>query len=161
MSETALYKPPLACTEQERREFEQLVRLGFNGSDAGLRERIRKATGLAFYYAEDGELAAIAGLKTPERQYGADVFQSAKAGVSSASYGLELGWVFVLPDQRRRGIGEELCRRLLNEVPTTPVFATTRPNNNAMIRILIALGFRRVGKPYSRRKEELALFLRP
>jgi hypothetical protein len=40
------------------------------------------------------------------------------------------------------------------------VFATTRPDNAAMIGILLALGFERVGAPFShpRRGEELVLF---
>jgi hypothetical protein len=47
-------------------------------------------------------------------------------------------------------------------VPASCVFATTRPDNISMIRLLLALGFVRAGKPYphTRRNEELVLFLR-
>jgi hypothetical protein len=67
-----------------------------------------------------------------------------------------------LPGRIRDGIAENLCQLLLARVPESCVFATTRPDNNPMIRVLLALGFARVGKPYphQRRNEELVLFLR-
>jgi hypothetical protein len=157
---TALLKEPVACTERERREFERLVRQGFAGSDAGLPGRIRGAKWLAFHYAAGEKLAAIAGLKAPDERYRDDVFRKADAGVSSADYSLELGWVFVVPAHRGNQMGESLCELLLAREPTSPVFATTRTYNSSMIRILLALGFARKGKPFPRRNEELVLYLR-
>lgn len=156
-------KEPAACNERERREFARLVCQGFDVVDegAGLDGRIRDAHWLALYYAAGGTLAAIAALKAPPERYRDDVFEKANAGVSAADYELELGWVFVAPAQRGNRIAESLCRLLLARVPASPVFATTRPNNDSMIRILLALGFARTGKPYPRRNEELVLFLRP
>ncbi len=52
-----------------------------------------------------------------------------------------------------------LCRGLVAHVGSG-VFATTRPDNTVMIRILTTLGFVRVGKPYSRRNEALVLYVR-
>ena len=151
---------PTACTEPERRDFARLVRRGFRGSDEGLDGRICAARWLAFYYAAADTLAGIAGLKAPGERYRVDVFRKAGAGVSPVDYELELGWVFVDPAYRGHRIGESLCRSLLARVPASCVFATTRPDNASMIRILSALGFARVGKPYPRRDEELVLFLR-
>ena len=82
-----------------------MVRLGFRGSDEGLPDRVRKAKCLAFHYAEGDALAAISGLKRPTEEYRAHVFEKAGAPVSPAGYHLELGWVFVLPDHRRKRIG--------------------------------------------------------
>jgi ribosomal protein S18 acetylase RimI-like enzyme len=144
----------------ERREFARLVRQGFQGSDEGLDARIRDARCLAFYYAAGDTLAAVAALKAPSQRYREEVFKKADAGISAADYKLELGWVFVLPVHRGSRIGEGLCRKLLARVTTSRVFATTRPNNDSMIRILHALGFVRVGKPYARRDEDLVLYLR-
>jgi RimJ/RimL family protein N-acetyltransferase len=159
---TVNLKEPFACTERERLEFERLVRQGFDGSDDGLPGRIRDARWLAFYYAPGDTLAAIAALKAPNERYREDVFKKADAGVGSADYTLELGWVYVVPARRGSGIAENLCQLLLARVPESCVFATTRPDNNPMIRVLLALGFARVGKPYphQRRNEELVLFLR-
>lgn len=160
MNATAHLKDPIACSAEERREFARLVRDGFNGSDDGLDGRIRDANRLAFYYAADDTLAAIAALKAPDERYRTDVFTKADARVSPADHALELGWVFVVPAHRGNRIAESLCRLLLESVPTSAVFATTRPDNSSMIRILLALGFARTGRPYPRRDEELVLFLR-
>lgn len=159
MNDTAHIKEPIACTEDERREFARLVRQGFEGAQ-GLDRRIRDAKWLAFYYAAGDTLAAVAALKAPNERYRNDVFKQADTPASPADYQLELGWVFVVAIHRGNRIGEWLCRQLLARVPTSRVFATTRPNNISMIRILLALGFARTGKPYPRRNEELVLFLR-
>ena len=160
MAGTAYFKEPIACTEAERREFACLVRQGFEVAAEGLESRIRDAKWLAFYYVAGDTLGAVAALKAPNERYRDDVFKKADAPVSSADYKLELGWVFVVPPHRGNRIAEGLCQLLLVRVPTSCVFATTRPNNISMIRILLALGFARAGKPYPRRNEELALFLR-
>jgi hypothetical protein len=69
MNGIAIFKEPIACTEEERREFVRLVRLGFGGSDEGLPGRIRDARLLAFYYVAGDTLAAIAALKAPNAVY--------------------------------------------------------------------------------------------
>lgn len=152
-------KAPVTCAEGEFREFASLVRHGF-GSDEHLEGRILDAKWLAFRYSACDTLAAVAALKAPKEQYRDDVFTKAEAGVSPADYQLELGWVFVVPDQRGDRVAESLCRLLLARVPTSGVFSTTRPDNTSMDRILLALGFAQAGKPFPRRNEELALFLK-
>ncbi|MFC1575070.1 GNAT family N-acetyltransferase [Gemmatimonadota bacterium] len=153
-------KQPLHCTDGERREFARLVREGFHGSDESLPDRIRGASCLGFQYAADDTLAAVAALKLPNERYREEVFAAAEAGASPADFELELGWVFVVPSHRGSRIAESLCRLLMAPVPRARVFATTRPENVSMIRILLALGFVRTGKPFPRRDEELVLFLR-
>lgn len=160
MSGTAHFKEPIACTEGELREFARLVRQGFEVAAEDLNGRIRDAKWLAFYYAAGDTLAAVAALKAPNERYRDDVFKEADGSVGPADYKLELGWVFVVPAHRGNRIAERLSQLLLARVPTSCVFATTRPNNISMIRILLALGFARAGKPYPRRNEELVLFLR-
>lgn len=159
MNATTHLKEPLTCTEGERREFARLVRQGFEGARS-LERRILDARWLGFQYAAGDALAAVAALKAPGERYRDEVFEKADARVSPVGYELELGWVFVLPAHRGNRIAESLCRRLLERVPTSRVFATTRPDNAAMIRILLALGFAQVGEPYPRRDEQLSLFLR-
>lgn len=160
MDGTAHFKEPIACTDEERREFARLVRQGFEGSDEGLHGRIRDAKRLVFYRAADDALAAIAALKVPSERYRDDVFTKADAHVTPADYELELGWVFVVPVHRGNRIAESLCQLLLAHVPASCVHATTRPNNSCMIRVLLALGFAQAGRPFPLRNEELVLLLR-
>jgi len=151
---------PIACTAEECREFERLVRRGFDGSDESLPDRIQRASRLAFYNVARGTLAAIAALKVPDERYRDDIFRKADAGVSTDNYKLELGWVFVGPAYRGNHIAGSICQLLLESVPESSVFATTHPNNTVMIRILAAFDFVRAGKPFPRRSQELVLFLR-
>lgn len=161
MHETTLLKTPGACTEEECRAFARLVREGFETADARLEGRIRDANLLAFHYAADGALGAIAALKAPPRTYREEVFRQAKVPAGADDYALELGWVYVAPAYRGRGIGVGLCGQLLARAGTGGLFATTRGDNVAMISMLRTLGFARVGIPYPRRDEELVVCLRP
>ncbi|HSR67799.1 MAG TPA: GNAT family N-acetyltransferase [Acidobacteriota bacterium] len=161
MKKPVYLKRPSACDERERREFARLVREGFNGSDSTLEERISAARRLAFCWTDEDAPAAISGLKAPSPGYRESLFEKARSGLSAAPYELELGWVYVVPHERGKGLGADLCRRLLQSEGTCGLFATTRPDNAPMIKILSALGFRRVGQPYPRRRERLTLFLRP
>lgn len=160
MSDTTVCRPPIDCTDRERREFARLVRQGFPRA-RNLEARIRDAKWLAFHYAGSGGLTAVAALKAPGERFREDLFRRADAPADAADYELELGWVFVAPAHRGNRIADRLCRLLLANVPTAGVFATTRPGNAAMLRILHALGFARVGRPYPRRDEELVLLVRP
>lgn len=157
MKGTVHLEEPTACTEGERREFARLVRQGFPAAE-NLESRIREARWLALYYAPDESLAAVAALKAPGDRYRDDVFKKAGATISPDDYKLELGWVFVAPAHRGSRMGERLCEQLLARVGGSFVFATTGPNNVRMIRILRALGFAPIGRPYPRRDEQLALF---
>lgn len=137
------------------------MRQGFDPVREPLNGRICDAQWLAFHYVAGDTLAAIAAIKTPSEQYRQDLFEKADARVGAADYRLELGWVFVTPAHRGSHIARSLCRMLLEHVPTSDLFATTRPNNSPMINILKRLGFSRVGRTYARRNEELVVFLRP
>lgn len=160
MSGTTVCRPPIDCTDRERREFARLVRQGFPGA-RNLETRIRNAKWLAFQDTGGDRFAAVSALKAPGKRYRDDLFHRAGAPVSSVDYDVELGWVFVAPAHRGKRVAEKLCRLLLARVPASPVFATTRPSNAAMLRILHSLGFARVGRPYPRRNEELVLLVRP
>lgn len=156
-------KQPVACTDEELRDFERLVREGFDGSDEGLPERIGQAAYLAYHHAADDTLVAIAGLKAPDRRSLEATFRKAASAARPDDYTLELGWVYVDPGFRGAHLATDLCRRLLARAAGAGVFARTRPHNAPMIHILGSLGFVRSGEPYPRpeRNEMLALFLRP
>jgi ribosomal protein S18 acetylase RimI-like enzyme len=155
------FKRPAACSESERREFARLVREGFRGSDESLPGRIELSKSLAFYYGTDESLGAIAGLKAPGGGHRRRLFEKASLSESPDAFGVELGWVYVTPASRRRGVAGKLCRGLLASASDEGVFATTRPDNAPMIRLLRALGFERAGRPFPRRDEMLSVYLRP
>jgi len=152
-------REPAACSEAERQAFSRAVRQGFPAA-RDLDRRVRAARWLGFHYAPGDALTAVAALKVPSARYRRTVFRRAGSPISPANCELELGWVFVAPEQRGRGVAVELCRLLLDRAPTTAVFATTRPSSHSMIAILRGLGFARVGRPFPRRGEQLSLFVR-
>jgi len=153
-------KEPASCTAGEIQDFARLVREGFRGSDEGLLRRIESARLLAFHYAIDGSLSAVAALKMPGDRQRDDVFEKASVSVGSAGYQVELGWVYVVPSHRGSRLSEDLCGQLLAGDSGVGVYATTRSNNVTMIDVLRTLGFERVGDPYPHRGEELVVFLR-
>lgn len=151
---------PSACGEELLRSFASLVLQGFPRARA-LDRRIAAGRRLAFHHAADGTLVGIAALKTPGTDHRDAIFRQAAVPNGPAGYELELGWVFVLPAFRGHRIATDLCRQLMASVPGAAVFATTRIDNRVMQHVLATQGFRRAGRPYPRRGEELALFLRP
>lgn len=160
MEQATSLRAPGDCSREERADFERLVREGFHGSDDGLPGRIRGARELAFHRAPAGSLVAVAALKVPRARHREPVLAAAGIGASAARYRLELGWVYVVTAHRGRGIGRDLCRLLLARVGSRAVFATTRPDNLGMVRILAGLAFSRAGTTFTRRGGELAVFLR-
>ena len=159
MPTTTDCKPPIACTDEELREFARLVRQAFPAA-ANLETRISAAWWLGFHYAPDVTLVAVAALKAPDERRRTLVFDKACTTATIADYRVELGWVFVDPAHRGERIAERLSHALLEHAPEPRVFATTRRNNAPMICTLEALGFTRSGKPFPWRSEEFLLFLR-
>jgi GNAT superfamily N-acetyltransferase len=161
MNGTTHIKAPAACTPHELESFERMVRLGFAGSTDDLPVRIRQAHRLAFHYGGDGTLVAIAGLKAPHQPHREKVFALAAAEIDPAACEVELGWVYVAPSHRLHGLGRDLCRRLLADRMIRGTFAKIPSDNGRMKGILRDLGFRRSGRPFARRDEQLDLYLRP
>lgn len=74
-----IIKWPSECSEGEIKDFFLFVKKSGEVSLYGLKDRIRRARCLAFYYEED-ELIGIVGLKRPNENYKNRIFKS--AGVS-------------------------------------------------------------------------------
>lgn len=140
-------KKPSKCTEEELNEFYKMVVEGGQVEVRGLRERIKRAAFLAFYY-ERKVLIGIGALKRPQESYKKKVFRRAGVPGKSGEYELELGWVYIKPEHRRRGVCSSLLHQLILMTGSKKVFATTRKDNFPMKRVLERIGFRKVGKPY-------------
>ena len=153
-------RDPAHCADEERREFASVVRQGFNAVIETLPRRITAAKYLAFHRLPSGPMVAVAAIKSPPLPYREDVFLRAGIPRDPSIYDRELGWIYVMPEHRGFQIGRRLCERLVERSTTSRMFATTRVENARMIGILESLEFGRVGEPYQRRNEVLALYCR-
>ncbi len=78
-------------------------------------------------------------------------FLYSESTVEQNKYKFELGYLFVINDEkyRSKGIGKEICIKLLDKVDRNKTYSTTDPNsNNTMVHILKKLGFEQLGKTY-------------
>ena len=146
LSTDLVTKLPSECTAEELADFEARVLDGGEVASVGLDERIRAAKLVAFV-REASLTVAVGALKRPEAWYRESVFAKAVASAHPTSFPFELGWIYVAPDQRGKGIGSKIARQLL-EGSDDLVYATARATNQPMIKILIALGFHHDGEPF-------------
>ena len=63
-------------------------------------------------------------------------------------FALELGWVYLAPQHRRKGRSCDQVEAALNSAEKQMVFATSRTDNEAMHRTLLKSAFSKEGKPY-------------
>ena len=156
-----IVKSPAEFSNAEMGFFIACVRAGGEVSIQGLAERIRNAAALVFAKAQGG-FVGVAALKRPLSSYRNSV--SSRCGVSlpAAEFPFELGWVFVSPEARSRGISLLLSEAALSQSGGAGVFATSRTDNIAMHRSLTKLGFSPAGNTYpsGRAKHLLQAFVR-
>jgi GNAT superfamily N-acetyltransferase len=146
------------------REFDAclaLIREGGEVSAAGLEGRVKGAARLARLYVGT-KLCGVAALKRPELGYRSSVAAKAAIQLPADVYPYELGYVYVIPEERGKGFSRELVREALAGAEAAGVFATTRSSNAAMQATLTKGGFTRQGNffPSSLGDENLHLFVR-
>lgn len=140
-------RPPSQCTSDELDEFAELVRAGGEVAPEGLIERIRQAHSLTFLRNEH-DLVGIAALKHPNANYRARVFKQAQIELKPDEYPLELGWVYVSPAGRGGRLSHRLVQAAVIIASKSRIFATSRVDNHAMHKSLLAASFARQGKEY-------------
>lgn len=150
---------PATATDGDLDAFARLVREGFPKAQ-DLEARVGRAKWIAMSYSGHQKPVAVGALKQPDEDVRVAKFAAAGAPTLALDVRLDLGWIFVEPAVRRRGIARDICRGLLDCVPTDAVFATTRIDNVAMRRILELLGFTETGTAFAWRHETLTLLLR-
>jgi GNAT superfamily N-acetyltransferase len=116
---------------------------------------------LLYFYPNSEDIQGIAALKTPHPDYKQRIFQQAGALDQAVLYPFELGWIVSLPAYRGQGIGKKLSA-IVCEENAVNLFATSRIDNFAMIKILQDLGFSQLGHSYSsiRAEYQLSLYVR-
>lgn len=151
--------PPLELSPALLDQVEGLIRRGGEVATGGLAARIRSAEAVG-YAAREGEMVAVGALKRPQSGYRSKAFKSAEVPLEGWSDALELGWLFVQPHFRDRGLGSRIARELV-EYSSGPLYATVRSANVRMIHILEQMGFRRGGNCYQGEQsgESVALLL--
>lgn len=154
-------KSPSDCTNIEIGAFIAFVRAGGEVSIQGLAEHIRGAAALVFARV-DGSVVGVAALKQPQASYRRRVSSESGAPISAAEFPYELGWVYVLPEARGKGLSHLLSQAALAEGKGAGVFATSRTDNIAMHRTLAKVGFVATGNSFvsGRGKHSLQVFIR-
>ena len=146
MSFDLVEKRPADCADAELRAFCDLVKLGDEVDPHGLEGRVRSAWLLAFG-SVDGRLAAVAGIKRPNENYRASVFRKSESKLAPKDFPVELGWLMVGEQFRRKGYGRRVTDGLLGSLGQN-VYTTSRSTNEPMHGLLAAYGFRLAGNPW-------------
>jgi GNAT superfamily N-acetyltransferase len=156
-----IVKSPSECSNIEIAAFIAFVRAGGEVSIQGLPERIRCAGALAFARI-DGLVVGVAALKQPQASYRRRVSIESGAPLPAETFPYELGWVYVSPESRGKGLSLVLSQAALAASKGAGVFATSRTENIAMHRSLAKLGFAATGNPFvsGRGKRSLQVFAR-
>lgn len=153
---------PEELSEAELNAFVALVQESGEVSPIGLRGRVLRAHILAMALDSSG-LLGVAGLKRPSAHHRVEIEGGSQVRIGSDEFAYELGWVFVKPQARRRGISLSLGEAILRHAVNTRVFSTSNTLRTAMHRTLTKLGFERVGSTWPSAQntgEQLALFVR-
>jgi len=154
-----IIKPPSECTDNEIIVFKGMVSQGRQVTERGLDDLIKQAVFLAFHYEGD-QLAGVAALKKPRKEYKSRTFQNAGVVEQADKFDLEIGWTFTLKEYEGLHICSNLIQNLIEKSQSHNMYATTSSKNSRMDRILTRFGFAKVGAPYRGRKGQLQLYLR-
>jgi len=156
-----IVKFPGDCSNDEIEAFVALVREGGEVSMQGLPERVCRSIALVFARV-DSFMIGVAALKRPQLSYRRRVSTGSGAQLPTEEFPYELGWVYVAPESRGKGLSLSLSQAALSKSEGAGVFATSRTDNIAMHRSLAKLGFVSVGNPFAseRGKHSLQVLVR-
>ncbi|MES2281069.1 MAG: hypothetical protein V4542_06620 [Pseudomonadota bacterium] len=153
-------KPPSECSDEEIEAFCALIVSAGEVTPQGLEGRVRGSALLCFLW-HSGDLVGVAGLKHPSVNHRVEVETGSGEELDAAEFPIEIGWVYVRPEQRG-GRSMSLCTPLLERVRSVGVFATSRVDNRPMHSTLRKLGFKQSGCdwPSGLNPAKLLLFVR-
>src|SRR5882757_109878 len=100
-------------TGAERLEFARLVQQGGEVDDIVLARNIDAARRLVFLRSSEG-LIGVAALKMPQASYRKRISGLSGVEIPEGTFPLELGYVFVAPAQRNRGLSRRLVEAALD-----------------------------------------------
>jgi GNAT superfamily N-acetyltransferase len=157
-SVAVVVQSPSACAAKELSAFEQFVLAGGEVNAETLLGLVARSLSLAFAKVGE-ELVGVGAIKRPNGNYRAYVF--AKAGVKQdpEQFEFELGWVYVRPSARGKGLASGIVEALIPSLHGAHAYATSRVNNVQMHASLKRFGFKPVGAPYPSQLNEPAIQL--
>ena len=141
-------------------QIEQIISLIASGGEVPMATMIvnfKRSAKIAFA-TKDETVIAVRTLKIPNENYKNKVFEAAGIGEKAASFKIELGYDFTLPEYRQQGISSKLGSLLFDGI-TVPTYATTRSDNAAAIANVKKLGFIQSGTPYNSVRGDYSLTL--
>jgi GNAT superfamily N-acetyltransferase len=139
--------------------FTRLVQQGGEVDDIVVARNTDAARQLVFL--RRGEtLIGIAALKLPQVSYRKRISDLAGVNIPAETFPSELGYVFVIPTEQKRGFSRILVKAVIEGSSNEGIYATSRADNVAMHRTLERFEFRAAGKPYPGRDQAIQLFVR-
>ena len=136
---------PSKFVPSDKAAFVEFVAAAGEVDRAILPRLVDDAVALVMLFERD-ELIGTAATKTPYSAHRRGEFAKANAAENADAFPLELGWVVVHSEYRKRGHAPELVRAAVGLVADQGVYATTKTPR--MLTILSECGFKSLGKPY-------------
>ncbi len=123
--------------------------------------RIKRAKFIAYHFSGD-KLVSVGGVKVTNQKHLAASFTKASISDFCESYRYELGWLCTEEKFRRKGFASEIVEKLIDNMPSTNLFAISREENGKVHQLLKNFEFEQKGIPYtsSRGSYKLIIFLR-
>jgi predicted GNAT family N-acyltransferase len=150
-------KLPHECSIDELNEFKAMVAEGGEVVAKGLLERIKRAESLIF--VKDVKCVGVGAIKRPYNKYKNKVFEKAGVPGRAVDYSLELGWVYISPSARGKGISHKIMEVIINAVGESGCFTTTREDNHAMHHLFARYSFSMLGEKYASVNGDYSLVL--
>jgi len=138
---------PKGFTDGDRNSFKALVEKGEEVAYDVLATNIENAKALVFGRIE-GKVRGVAALKCPLASYRKRIEDKADFPLDEGKFPYELGYVFLAPEARKKGLSHCLIAAALEHAGGAAVFATARIDNDRMLTALAKAGFKRVGRDF-------------
>lgn len=108
---------------------------------APFREEIISAFRIGYTTYKD-KIVAVAGLRKPRSAARAILFKRIRSSSDSRKYKVQLDWIFLHEDHRKKGQFSRLFKSILASTRETHLFAVLKKNDVLSREILLSLGFR-------------------
>jgi hypothetical protein len=148
---------PAQISPETLQALAQLIAEGSEVNMGMVARNLQNAVTIA-WSERDGQPVGVMVLKRPVPAYRDKVFDASGVGEQASQYNVEIGYVYVVPEERTTGTSMRLGRAMLAAMPPK-VFATTRENNSTINKLLTFLRFQRLGNPYASARGDYQLLL--